>query len=69
AAVTLGLGWGMVPDLQARGGTAELVAFDPGGALDVVLHWQQWKLRSVALDRVREAVLAAAARELDQPGE
>ncbi|MGY1636012.1 LysR family transcriptional regulator ArgP [Geodermatophilus sp. SYSU D00742] len=68
AAVTLGLGWGMVPDLQARGVPAELlVELDPGGAVDVVLHWQQWRLRSATLDRVREAVLTAAGRELDQP--
>jgi LysR family transcriptional regulator (chromosome initiation inhibitor) len=66
AAVALGLGWGMVPDQQARGLTAELVELDPAGAVDVVLYWQQWKLRSPTLDRVREAVLAAAARELDQ---
>jgi LysR family transcriptional regulator (chromosome initiation inhibitor) len=64
-AVTLGLGWGMVPDLQARDVPAELVELDPVGAVDVVLYWQQWKLRSPTLDRVREAVLAAAARELD----
>jgi LysR family transcriptional regulator (chromosome initiation inhibitor) len=32
--------------------------------VDVVLHWQQWRLRSATLDRVREAVLAAARREL-----
>jgi LysR family transcriptional regulator (chromosome initiation inhibitor) len=68
AAVTLGLGWGMVPDQQARGVTAELVALDPTAGIDVVLYWQQWKLRSPTLDRVREAVLAAAARELDRPG-
>ena len=69
AAVALGLGWGMVPDQQARGGTAELVELDPAGAVDVVLHWQQWRLRSTTLDRVREAVLAAADRELDKPRE
>jgi LysR family transcriptional regulator (chromosome initiation inhibitor) len=68
AAVTLGLGWGMVPDLQAEGVTRELVDLDPAGAVDVVLYWQQWRLRSTTLDRVREAVLAAAGRELDQPG-
>ena len=67
AAVALGLGWGMVPDLQARDGAGELVALDPAGAIDVVLYWQQWRLRSTSLDRVREAVLAAAGRELDQP--
>jgi LysR family transcriptional regulator, chromosome initiation inhibitor len=58
----------MVPDLQARGVTAELVVLDPANAMDVVLYWQQWRLRSPTLDRVREAVLAAAGRELDQPG-
>ncbi len=67
-AVALGLGWGMVPGLQERGLTAELVDLDPAGAVDVVLYWQQWRLRSALLDRVREAVLAAAARELDPAG-
>jgi LysR family transcriptional regulator (chromosome initiation inhibitor) len=66
AAVTLGLGWGMVPDLQSRGGAADLVALDPAAAVDVVLYWQQWRLRSPILDRVREALLGAAGRELDQ---
>lgn len=65
AAVALGLGWGMVPRLQERGSAAGLVALDPGAGVDVVLHWQQWKLRSPSLDRVRAAVLEAAARELD----
>jgi LysR family transcriptional regulator (chromosome initiation inhibitor) len=68
SAVTLGLGWGMVPDLQARGLSPELVPIDPDAAVDVVLYWQQWRLRSATLDAVREAVLAAAGRELDQPG-
>ncbi|MGY1711666.1 LysR family transcriptional regulator ArgP [Geodermatophilus sp. SYSU D00758] len=68
AAVTLGLGWGMVPDQQARGLAAELEVLDPAAAVHVVLHWQQWRLRSATLDRVREALLAAAARELDRPG-
>src|SRR3954468_16514991 len=68
-AVTLGLGWGMLPDLQARGVTAQLVALDPAAAIDVVLHWQQWRLRSTTLDRVRDAVLTAADRQLDQPAD
>ena len=68
AAVTLGLGWGMVPDLQARSAAPDLVPLDPGSVVDVVLHWQQWRLRSATLDRVREAVLSAARRDLDQPG-
>jgi len=63
-AVRLGFGWGMVPSQQEPPG--ELVELDPDGAVDVVLYWQQWKLRSPSLDRVAEAVLAAARRELDQ---
>jgi LysR family transcriptional regulator (chromosome initiation inhibitor) len=55
----------MVPDLQ-RDTAGELVELDPAGAVDVVLHWQQWRLRSASLDRVREALLAAAGRELDR---
>lgn len=48
--------------------TTDLVDLDPAGAVHVVLYWQQWKLRSATLDRVREAVLAAACRELDLSG-
>jgi LysR family transcriptional regulator (chromosome initiation inhibitor) len=67
-AVRLGYGWGMVLDLQRdRGGRDDLVELDPDGVVDVHLHWQQWKLRSASLDRVRAAVLAAAATALDPP--
>ncbi|MGY1771254.1 LysR family transcriptional regulator ArgP [Blastococcus sp. SYSU D00813] len=66
SAVALGLGWGMVPRLQERGSGTGLVPLDPAAGVDVVLHWQQWKLRSPTLDRVRAAVLQAAARELDE---
>ncbi|MGY1857922.1 LysR family transcriptional regulator ArgP [Modestobacter sp. SYSU DS0290] len=64
-AVRLGLGWGMVPRQQEPPG--ELVSLDDAGAVDVVLHWQQWKLRSPSLDRVADAVQTAARRALDQP--
>src|SRR4051812_17288663 len=66
AAIVLGFGWGMVLDLQRTTAGGELVELDPDGAVDVVLYWQQWKLRSPSLDRVREAVRAAAAERLDQ---
>ena len=62
-AIRLGFGWGMVPAQQEPPG--ELVELDPDGAVDVVLYWQQWRLRSATLDRVAEAVLAAARRQLD----
>ena len=59
-AVRLGLGWGMVPDLQADP-SGELVELDPEGAVDVHLHWQQWRLRSATVERVAEAIKAQAA--------
>jgi LysR family transcriptional regulator (chromosome initiation inhibitor) len=65
-AVRLGLGWGMVPDLQAEPGT-DLVELDPQGAVDVPLFWQQWRLRSAALQRVAAAVRAEAAIALRPP--
>ena len=63
-AITLGFGWGMVPRQQERPG--ELVELDPDRAVDVVLYWQQWRLRSPSLDRVADAVLTAARAALDR---
>ncbi len=65
-AIRLGLGWGMVPDLQSGPDEAagRLVDLDPGGATDVALHWQQWKLPSSALERTAAAVRSAAAAAL-----
>lgn len=59
-AVRLGLGWGMVPDLQCSDDDG-LVELDPDGAVDVHLHWQQWRLRSATVERVAAAVQAQAA--------
>jgi LysR family transcriptional regulator (chromosome initiation inhibitor) len=66
AAVRLGLGWGMLPDLQSAAAeeAGGLVALDPESATGVALYWQQWQLRSPSLDLVAEAVRAAAEREL-----
>jgi len=65
-AARLGLGWGMVPDLQAepRRGEAALVELDEAGAIDVRLYWQQWRLRSAAVEQVAAAVRAQAAADL-----
>jgi LysR family transcriptional regulator, chromosome initiation inhibitor len=71
AAVRLGLGWGMLPELPGHptDDAGALVDVDPSGAVDVVLHWQQWKLRSLVLDQVAAAVIGAAHRHLRQlPG-
>ena len=65
-AAALGLGWGMIPDLQARPllDDGRLVVLDEGGAVDVPLYWQQWSLQSAALGAVAAAVARAAASAL-----
>jgi hypothetical protein len=56
----------MIPDLQPDAGGG-LVDFDPGGAIDVPLYWQQWRLRSAALERVAASVHAQAKLALHPP--
>lgn len=65
-AVLLGLGWGMLPSTEADAEVArgDLVDLDPGGAIAVPLYWQQWNLRSPALDAVAEAVANQARSAL-----
>lgn len=64
--VLLGLGWGMLPDQQSLEPERQgrLVEIDPGRHVDVTLHWQQWTLRTPALDRIAAAINAAAAETL-----
>lgn len=64
-AVRLGLGWGMVPDLQTTEGDG-LIELDPKGVTDVKLYWQQWRLSSELLERVATAVRARAELVLQQ---
>ncbi|CAM5389407.1 Transcriptional regulator ArgP OS=Streptomyces microflavus OX=1919 GN=Smic_81560 PE=3 SV=1 [Streptomyces microflavus] len=66
-AVVAGMGWGMLPDVQARPllVAGRLVALAPDRHVDVPLYWQQWKLDSPALATVAEAVAAEAAEALD----
>ena len=65
-AVRLGFGWAMLPDQQSHGLLArgELVELNAGEPVDITLYWQQWALRTSALDRVTEAMADAARREL-----
>lgn len=66
ASVAAGLGWGMVPKVQAEPllRSGRLVCLAPDRPLDVPLYWQQWKLDSPALAAVADAVTATAARTL-----
>lgn len=65
-AVAAGLGWGMVPEMQAGPllSAGRLVNFAPERTVDVPLYWQQWKLDSPALAAVADAVTATAAEAL-----
>ncbi len=67
AALVAGFGWGLLPRQQSRPRLDEgaLVEFDARGGVDVILYWQQWKLRSPALDRVATAIREGAAAYLD----
>jgi LysR family transcriptional regulator, chromosome initiation inhibitor len=64
--VRLGLGWGMVPEQDARpdSDAGRLVDIAPGKHLDVALYWQHWKLDSPVLRSLTETVHAAAAASL-----
>ncbi|MBB5913188.1 LysR family transcriptional regulator (chromosome initiation inhibitor) [Nocardia transvalensis] len=61
-AVRLGLGWGMLPDLQSA--TAEnsgaLTELGRNLHIDVPLYWQQWRLDSPALSAVAALISEAA---------
>ncbi len=65
-ALALGLGWGMVPETQLlpleRAG--RLVRLRPDRPVDVPLHWQRWRVDSLLLGRVTEAVRRAASAHL-----
>jgi LysR family transcriptional regulator (chromosome initiation inhibitor) len=64
-AVRLGLGWGMIPDLQlARDTGADLTDLDPTGGMDVELYWQQWRVAGPTLEHVARAVQATAVQFL-----
>lgn len=68
AAVRLGFGWGMLPGQQADDDVhaGRLVRLSDD-AVDVPLLWQQWSLRTDALDAVAAALRAAAAEHLPPP--
>jgi LysR family transcriptional regulator (chromosome initiation inhibitor) len=66
-AIRLGLGWGMLPDLQAGPGleAGELVRL-PGEVASVPLYWQHWRLESPRLSQLTQAVRRAAGRHLQR---
>ncbi|MFJ6130226.1 LysR family transcriptional regulator ArgP [Streptomyces griseoviridis] len=65
--VVMGLGWGLLPLMQAEPLLREglLVSLAPERPFDVPLYWQQWRLDSPALAAVARAVAAAAEEALE----
>lgn len=68
-AAELGLGWGILPDLQTAAHLADgrLIVLDDTGEEAVALHWHQWSMRSAALTAVADAIAARAAADLRPP--
>ena len=67
-AVQLGLGWGMLPELQiAQLEPGTLTRLTPSAHLDVPRYWQQWRLTTTALDYVASAITDAARHSSDNP--
>lgn len=66
SAVAAGLGWGMVPQVQASAllRSGALVPLAPERSVVVPLYWQQWKLDLPPLTAVAAAVAATAATSL-----
>lgn len=66
-AIALGMGWGMLPDVQADPyrEAGRLRDLGVGRDVTVPLHWQQWNLRSPHLDAIAESVARAARDALD----
>jgi len=60
-AIELGMGWGMVPDLQR---SAKLVELEAGAETDVALYLQRWRLRTPSLDLLADAIVKGAREQL-----
>lgn len=69
-AIAAGLGWGMVPEEAAHPylEAGEFVILDGGVKksqyMDVPLYWQRWKVESELLEKLTDAIHAAAAQHL-----
>src|SRR5690606_32321881 len=65
-AVTLSMGWGLLPEADAEPllASGAVIMPEPAAHVDVALYWQRWRLPSPVLDRVSEAIIAAAAEAL-----
>ena len=65
-AVELGMGWGMLPELQCRDAlnVGRLVELQPGAPIELPLYWQRWNLPSPLIDQLSRIMLDEASRAL-----
>jgi LysR family transcriptional regulator (chromosome initiation inhibitor) len=64
--IRLGLGWGMLPELQIRElrESGAIVDLLPAKPLDVGLYWHRWKVQSPRLERMSKTLTQAAQQLL-----
>ncbi|XZG69176.1 HTH-type transcriptional regulator ArgP [Chitinibacteraceae bacterium HSL-7] len=69
-AIELGLGYGMVPDLQSHAAlrAGRIVDLAPNHAVDVALYWHRWKVQSPVFERLSVALVHAARQALEPLG-
>lgn len=68
-AVTLGMGWGMLPGSQLADALASGAVIPLGGdSIRVPLYWQQWNLRSALLEAIAAEIAREAAKVLEPYG-
>ncbi|WP_026543231.1 LysR family transcriptional regulator ArgP [Paenarthrobacter nicotinovorans] len=65
-AIRLGLGWGLIPEIQCGPDIAEgrLVELAPERPFDVPLYWQRWKAASKVLDVLSDTVREVSGQYL-----
>ncbi|SPL70568.1 LysR family transcriptional regulator ArgP [Acinetobacter stercoris] len=67
-AIKLGLGYGMVPELQLEQAlqSGELIEILPEATIDIDLYWHHWKKQSAQLNAVTEHIIHASKSALNQ---
>lgn len=65
-AVRAGLGWGMLPESQLADDleTGRVVRLHRREHVDLVLHWQRWRIDSEPLDRLTDTLRYVARQQL-----
>ena len=63
-AVELGLGYGMILDVQQQQLQGDVVDLMPGAYVDVPLYWHYWQVQSPKMQRLNQALIQHASAYL-----